>query len=75
MNRAEVRELIDEMIAEEGELPAGKSGAVLNLSSLELVRLLIGLEDRLEVEFDDATVLNSKFGAVDDIVDLVLRYV
>lgn len=45
----------------------------LELTSLELVRLLVSLEERLGIELDDATIMNANFGTVDDIVALVAR--
>ena len=45
----------------------------LELTSLELVRLLVSLEERLGIEFDDATIMNASFDTVDDVVALVAQ--
>jgi acyl carrier protein len=45
----------------------------LELTSLELVRLLVSLEEHLDIEIDDAEVMNANFQTVDDIVSLVSR--
>jgi acyl carrier protein len=45
----------------------------LELTSLELVRLLVSLEERLGIELDDATIMNGHFDTVDDIVALVAQ--
>lgn len=43
----------------------------LHLSSLELVRLLVGLEDHLDIQLDDEEVMNTRLDTVDDVVALV----
>jgi acyl carrier protein len=45
----------------------------LALTSLELVRLLVSLEERLGIELDDAAIMNAHFDTVDDIVALVAQ--
>lgn len=52
---------------------AGPAEGGLALTSLELVRLLVSLEERLGVEFDDAMILSAHFDTVDDIVALVTQ--
>lgn len=72
----EVRKVILELIRAEGLMPADERSLHtdgLTLSSLELVRLLVGLEGRLDLEFDDASVMNAQFNNLDDIVALVGR--
>jgi acyl carrier protein len=44
----------------------------LELTSLEVVRLLVGLEERVGAELDDAAIMNSNLEVVDDIVSLVV---
>jgi acyl carrier protein len=79
MRDEEIRQLIMKLLAE------AKSGAGhgadtadapaadgrLQLSSLELVRLLVALEDDLDIELEDETVMNTKLSTVDDVVALV----
>jgi acyl carrier protein len=43
----------------------------LALTSLELVRLLVNLEEHLEIELDDVAVMNAHFETVADILALV----
>jgi acyl carrier protein len=45
----------------------------LELTSLELVRLLVSLEEHLDIQIDDAEIMNANFQTVDDIVSLVSR--
>ena len=45
----------------------------LALTSLELVRLLVSLEERLGVEFDDAVIMGAHFDTIDDIVTLIAQ--
>ncbi|MDT0263447.1 acyl carrier protein [Jatrophihabitans lederbergiae] len=72
-----VRKTVAELMTAEGheavEITAGTSLAEggLNLSSLELVRLLVGLEERLDIELDDATIMNARFDTVEDLITLV----
>lgn len=77
MNDQNLRQLIMDVLVAEGhgeddvtsETALADGG--LELTSLELVRLLVSLEERLGVEFDDAAIMNAHFGTVDDIVALV----
>lgn len=71
MNQQSVRAIIVELIRTEGHSAEAATSESLTLSSLELVRLLVALEERLDLEFDDATVMNAKFSSVNDIVHLV----
>lgn len=43
----------------------------LGLTSLELVRLLVSLEEHLDVELDDVAIMNASFDTVGDILALV----
>lgn len=76
-----VRQLIMDMLVAEGfgedsaTLQAALSGGGLRLSSLELVRLLVSLEERLGISLDDAAIMNARFETVDDIVSLVTQSV
>lgn len=45
----------------------------LELTSLELIRLLVGLEEALDIELDDEMIMNSHFDTVDDVVELTGR--
>jgi acyl carrier protein len=45
----------------------------LELTSLELVRLLVSLEEHLDIQIDDAEIMNANFQTVGDIVSLVSR--
>ncbi|MGI8666970.1 MAG: phosphopantetheine-binding protein [Jatrophihabitans sp.] len=73
----EVRKVVLELLVAEGHrgpgpvVAAGSAEGALKLSSLELVRLLVSLEERLGIEFDDAIIMNARFDSVDDIVELV----
>ena len=71
MDQQNVRAMIIELIETEGHSVESATGDALTLSSLELVRLLVGREERLDLEFDDATVMNAHFTSVNDIVHLV----
>jgi acyl carrier protein len=74
-DHGEVRKVVLELLVAEGhghrEPTAQSEKGALKLSSLELVRLLVSLEERLGIEFDDATIMNAHFDSVDDIVELV----
>lgn len=63
----EIRTLIGSL------LPGDRSqaGEDLDLTSLELVRLLVNLEEHLGIEFDDGEIMNVRIDAIDDIVALV----
>lgn len=43
----------------------------LELTSLELVRLLVSLEEQLDVELDEVAIMNARLDTVDDIVALM----
>jgi acyl carrier protein len=78
-NDGELRNLIIELLMaeghEDGELTDRTSltDGGLELTSLELVRLLVNLEEHLGIELDDAAIMNAHFDTVDDIVTLVAR--
>lgn len=78
-NDGELRNLIIELLTAEGH-EAGEltdrtslANGGLELTSLELVRLLVNLEEHLGIELDDAAIMNAHFDTVDDIVTLVAR--
>ncbi len=79
MNDQDLRQLIMDVLVAEGHGDDGVTSETalaeggLELTSLELVRLLVSLEERLGAEFDDATIMNAHFGTVDDIVALVAQ--
>lgn len=73
--RSDIHDLpmvIESLLSESGAA-AGLTGddVLLDMSSLELVRFLIALEERLAVEFDDESIMNMSLETVQDIVDLV----
>jgi acyl carrier protein len=74
-----VRRHIADILAAEGHGNGSVTGETalsdggLKLSSLELVRLLVSLEERLGIAFDDETILNARFNVVDDIVSLAIQ--
>lgn len=79
-SKQEIRQVVLDLIAEFerggdvellSESPLGAGG--LELTSLDLVRLLVGLEQQLGIELDDGAIMNSSFDVVDDIVSLVVR--
>jgi hypothetical protein len=49
----------------------GEDGDALNLTSLEVVRLLVRLEEDLDTEIDEAAVMNVRLDTVDDVVSLL----
>jgi acyl carrier protein len=67
--------LLEKQVDGDGELTPGTSltDGGLDLTSLELVRLLVSLEEHLDLELDDADIMNANFDTVDDIVALVSR--
>jgi acyl carrier protein len=75
----ELRQLIAKLLASEGrtngELELAPNTSLteggLELTSLELVRLLVSLEEHLDIELDDVEIMNAHFDTVDDIVALV----
>jgi acyl carrier protein len=79
MDDQKVRDLIMDMLVAEGygadgvTVQTALTDGGLRLSSLELVRLLVSLEDRLGISLDDATIMNARFDTVDDIVSLVTQ--
>jgi acyl carrier protein len=68
-------DLIEKQVGANGDMELTSrtdlAGGSLDLTSLELVRLLVSLEEHLDVELDDAAIMNTHFGTVDDIVALV----
>jgi acyl carrier protein len=75
----EVRQVVVELIHEiDGKSDAdvapdsslGTGG--LELTSLEVVRVLVGLEEQLGVELEDGAIMNSSLEVVDDLVSLVV---
>ena len=77
----ELRQLIVGLLEKQGggngevELTSQTSltGGGLELTSLELVRLLVSLEEHLDIELDDVETMNANFDTIDDIVGLVSR--
>lgn len=67
--------LLEKQVDGDGELEPRTSlgDGGLDLTSLELVRLLVSLEEHLDLELDDADIMNANFDTVDDIVALVSR--
>ncbi|MFD8968210.1 acyl carrier protein [Streptomyces sp. NPDC059568] len=55
------------------ETPLSEGGA--DLTSLDLVRVLVILEDRLGIELEDSAIMNAHFATVGDLVDVVSRSV
>jgi acyl carrier protein len=43
----------------------------LDLTSLELVRLLVSLEEQLDVEVDEVAIMNARLDTVEDIIALM----
>lgn len=78
-NEQNVRQLVLDMLVAEGHgndsatLQVALAEGGLHLSSLELVRLLVSLEERLGISLDDASIMNARFDSVDDIVNLVTQ--
>jgi acyl carrier protein len=73
----EIREQVAELIREiggkgdadvSGESSLGNGG--FELTSLELMRLLVEVEERLGVEVGDDAIMNTNFEVVDDVVSL-----
>jgi acyl carrier protein len=58
----------DADVAPDSSLGAGG----LELTSLEVVRILVGLEEQLGVELEDGAIMNSRLEVVDDLVSLVV---
>lgn len=56
-----------------GDVPLGGDGLALN--SLGFVRAMVKLEDEFDVELQDAVVMSSDFGTVEDVVDFVRKAV
>jgi acyl carrier protein len=75
----EIREVVVDLVHEiDGKADAdvapdsslGTGG--LELTSLEVVRILVGLEEKLGVELEDGAIMNSSLEVVDDLVSLVV---
>jgi acyl carrier protein len=45
----------------------------LDLTSLDLVRLLVSLEEQLDIEIDEVAIMNARLDTVDDVVTLVQK--
>jgi acyl carrier protein len=77
MSDAELRNVIAQLLRQGrpmgDDIAAGSqiAGGGLYLTSLELVRLLVNLEDRLAIELDDGEIMNAQLETIDDIVVLV----
>jgi acyl carrier protein len=59
------------------DLPATQdtplSGEEADLTSLDLLRVLVTLEEVLDIELDDAAIMNAHFATVGDLVAVVAR--
>ena len=81
MHDTDVFDTVISLLADEGRgvdavavgAQTSLGGDGLHLSSLELVRLLVNLEERFDIELDDVTIMNSRFDSVADLVHLVGR--
>lgn len=77
----DLREVVLDLLVAEGfgsggvtsQTPLTSGG--LELTSLDLVRLLVSLEEHLGIELDDATIMNAHFDTVDDVVTVVSQAV
>jgi acyl carrier protein len=73
----ELRTVIIDLLDDRGDEPGSGGGVLedgtLDMSSLELVRLLVAIEDRLGIELDDVAIMNTNLETTDDIVGLVSR--
>lgn len=73
----ELRTVILDLLEDRDDEPGTGGGALddgtLDMSSLELVRLLVAIEDRLGIELDDVAIMNTNLETTDDIVGLVSR--
>ncbi len=74
----DVRQLVVDLVREANDDPdleitteTALADGGLELSSLELVRLMVSLEERLDIELDDVAVMNMTFETVDDLIALV----
>lgn len=45
----------------------------LDLTSLEIVRLLVALEEHLDTEIDETAIMNARLETVDDVVALLRK--
>jgi len=74
VDETELRQLISRLMHElraEGHLEDEGEIDLLALSSLELLRLLVEIEESLDIELDDELIMNAQFATIDDIIQLV----
>ncbi|MFC4049264.1 MULTISPECIES: phosphopantetheine-binding protein [Actinomadura] len=78
MNDQELRQIVVEAVDQvrqggdgDGDHDGDQPGDELDLTSLELVRLLVNLEELLDIDLDDAAIMNGRLDTVDDIVALM----
>lgn len=76
MNDQELRQIVVDAVAQVrqgGDNDDDQPADELDLTSLELVRLLVNLEELLDIDLDDAAIMNGRLDTVDDIVALMRR--
>lgn len=56
-------------------MDTGLGGNGLGLTSLGLIRVLVRLENELDIELDDETVMDADLRTVGDLVSIAERYV
>lgn len=75
MNDDELRRLVIEQLRIArltfGVPDAEQAGESLELTSLELVRMLVNLEELLDIEIDEVAIMNARLDTIDDVVALL----
>jgi len=75
MNDDELRRLVTDQLRTArqsfGVTDAQPVGDSLDLTSLELVRMLVNLEELLDIEIDEVAIMNARLDSVGDVVALL----
>jgi acyl carrier protein len=76
MNTEELRRVVLDQLQvtrQSFDTTSEPAGGELDLTSLDLVRLLVSLEEQLDIEIDEVAIMNARLDTVDDVVSLVQR--
>lgn len=70
MSEQQILRLVQQRLDAMGHARDGADDT-LELSSLDLVRLLVELEESLDIELDDSAIMNGRLEKLSDVVDLL----
>lgn len=74
----EIKEILGELLREQGHWPECNSDIVpkdLELDSLQIVSLIILIEEKYGIIFEDEDLLFENYGSINSIVKLLSKYI